>query len=117
LESSKDTLGPIENGIEIHVNASSNGTFNGATDYVPKVYVSSLINNDVNGVSRTITKGMILTSHSNGTVVYNGTNTTGTPLYKGELLIYRIEELNGQYILFLTGYREPITTQLILLLV
>jgi hypothetical protein len=73
------------------------------------VYVSSLINNDVNGVSRTITKGMILTSHSNGTVVYNGTNTTGTPLYKGELLIYRIEELNGQYILFLTGYREPIT--------
>jgi hypothetical protein len=105
----KSTLGPIANGIEISVNASSAGTF-GGTPYELKVYVSSLINNDVNGVPRTITKGMILTSHSNGTVVYDGTTTTGTPLYKGELLIYKIEELSGQYALFLTGYREPITS-------
>jgi hypothetical protein len=55
-------------------------------DYVPKVYVSSLINNDVNGVSRTITKGMILTKH--GSTNYDG--TTASSLYKGELLIYKI---------------------------
>jgi hypothetical protein len=102
------TLGPIANGIEISVNASSDGT-GGNSPYVPKVYVSSLTNNDINGVPRTITKGMILTSHSNGTVVYDGTTTTtGTPLYKGELLIYRIDG-TGPYTLWLTGYREPIT--------
>jgi hypothetical protein len=102
-----DTLGPIENGIEIHVNASSNGTFNGATDCVPKVYVSSLINNDVNGVSRTITKGMILTKH--GSTNYDGTTTTApSPYrYKGELLIYKIDG-TGPYTLWLTGYREPL---------
>jgi hypothetical protein len=95
-----DTLGPISNGIEIHVTASNNGDF--STDYVPKVYVSSLINNDVNGVSRTITKGMILTKR--GSTEYNSASAD-----KYELLIYRIEELSGQYALFLTGYREPIT--------
>jgi hypothetical protein len=99
----KETLGPIENGIEISVNASSNGTFNNTTDYVPKVYVSSLINNDVNGVSRTITKGMILTKH--GSTTY--TDTTASSLYKGELLIYKISG-TGPYTLWLTGYRKPL---------
>jgi hypothetical protein len=99
----KETLGPIENGIEIHVTASNNGIFNSTTDYVPKVYVSSLINNDVNGVSRTITKGMILTKH--GSTNYDG--TTASSLYKGELLIYKISG-TGPYTLWLTGYRKPL---------
>jgi hypothetical protein len=67
------------------------------------VYVSSLINNDVNGVSRTITKGMILTKH--GSTNYDG--TTASSLYKGELLIYKISG-TGPYTLWLTGYREPL---------
>jgi hypothetical protein len=94
-----DTLGPIENGIEIHVNASSNGT-GGSSPYVPKVYVSSLINNDVNGVSRTITTGMILTKH--GSTEYNSASAD-----KYELLIYKIDG-TGPYTLWLTGYREPL---------
>jgi hypothetical protein len=67
------------------------------------VYVSSLINNDVNGVSRTITKGMILTKH--GSTTY--TDTTASSLYKGELLIYKISG-TGPYTLWLTGYRKPL---------
>jgi hypothetical protein len=102
----KDTLGPIENGIEISVAAQADGSFTttpNASGYVPKVYVSSLINNDVNGVLRTITKGMILTKH--GSTTYNG--TTASSLYKGELLIYKISG-TGPYTLWLTGYREPL---------
>ena len=104
-----ETLGPVENGIEIHVTASNNGSFttvNNESGYVPKVYVSSLINNDVNGVSRTITKGMILTKH--GSTTYNGILDSGTPpLSYGELLIYKIDG-TGPYTLWLTGYREPL---------
>jgi hypothetical protein len=100
-----DTLGPIENGIEIHVNASGNGT-GLSSPFVPKVHVSSLINNDVNGVSRTITTGMILTKH--GSTTYNGALASGTPpLSRGELLIYKISG-TGPYTLWLTGYREPL---------
>jgi hypothetical protein len=101
-----DTLGPIENGIEISVAAQAAGSFgtsNNESGYVPKVYVSSLINDDVNGVSRTITKGMILTKH--GSTTY--TDTTASSLYKGELLIYKISG-TGPYTLWLTGYRKPL---------
>jgi hypothetical protein len=101
-----ETLGPIENGIEISVAAQAAGSFgtsNNESGYVPKVYVSSLINDDVNGVSRTITKGMILTKH--GSTTY--TDTTASSLYKGELLIYKISG-TGPYTLWLTGYRKPL---------
>jgi hypothetical protein len=47
---------------------------------------------------------MILTKH--GSTTYDGT-TDSSSLYKGELLIYKIDG-TGPYTLWLTGYREPL---------
>jgi hypothetical protein len=97
-------LGGITNGITLSINSHTAGTYSSTTGEL-KVFVSSLIANDVNtGVSQTLKTGMILTKH--GSHTYDGSTTS---LYKGELLIYKITQESGYHALHLCGYREPIT--------
>jgi hypothetical protein len=101
-------LGGITNGITLSI--LSHTTSVAGTGGELKVFVSSLVANDINtGVSQILKTGMILTKH--GSTVYDGSTTTGPPpLYKGELLIYKItQEAGGHFALYLCGYREPIT--------
>jgi hypothetical protein len=98
-------LGGITNGITLSINSHTTGTYSSTTGEL-KVFVSSLIANDVNtGVSQTLKTGMILTEH--GSHTYDG--STVSSLYKGELLIYKITQESGYHALHLCGYREPIT--------
>jgi hypothetical protein len=95
-------LGGITNGITLSINSHTAGTYSSTTGEL-KVFVSSLIANDVNtGVSQTLKTGMILAKH--GSTVYNGSTAS-----KGELLIYKITQESGYHALHLCGYREPIT--------
>jgi hypothetical protein len=95
-------LGGITNGITLSINSHTAGTYSSTTGEL-KVFVSSLIANDVNtGVSQTLKTGMILTKH--GSHTYNGSTAS-----KGELLIYKITQESGYHALYLCGYREPIT--------
>jgi hypothetical protein len=95
-------LGGITNGITLSINSHTAGTYSSTTGEL-KVFVSSLIANDVNtGVSQTLKTGMILTKH--GSHTYNGSTAS-----KGELLIYKITQESGYHALHLCGYREPIT--------
>jgi hypothetical protein len=106
--SNSQALGGITNGITLSI--LSHTTSVAGTGGELKVFVSSLVANDINtGVSQTLKTGMILTKH--GSTVYDGSTTTGPPpLYKGELLIYKItQEAGGHFALYLCGYREPIT--------
>ena len=97
-------LGGITNGITLSINSHTTGTYSSTTGEL-KVFVSSLIANDVNtGVSQTLKTGMILTKH--GSHTYDGSTPS---LYKGELLIYKITQESGYHALHLCGYREPIT--------
>ena len=97
-------LGGITDGITLSINSHTTGTYSSTTGEL-KVFVSSLIANDVNtGVSQTLKTGMILTKH--GSHTYDGSTPS---LYKGELLIYKITQESGYHALHLCGYREPIT--------
>jgi hypothetical protein len=66
-------LGGITNGITLSINSHATGTYSSTTGEL-KVFVSSLIANDVNtGVSQTLKTGMILTKH--GSTTYDGSTT------------------------------------------
>ena len=100
-------LGPIQGGLVLSVTASAAGVADTQAPFGCKVFVSSLQATHTDLTTHTITVGMILTSHSNGTSgnVYHGNSND-----KEELLVYKITGPNpqGNYEIHLTGYRRPL---------
>ena len=102
-----DGPGPITNGLELTLTASSNATKAGQN---PRVYVSTLEATDANGDLQTVKEGMILTNiNGSQTYSYVGDAPDATNGDKGELLVYRItyDSANAEFTLYLTGYRRP----------
>ena len=96
-------LGPIENGLKLGINHSNTSPGGDAPNRY--VVVDSLVGTDKNTkLEHNITVGMILTSHSDGSLEYESVSTTG----KEYLAIKEIENLGTGlgYKLHLTGYSK-----------
>ena len=98
--------GIINSGLKLGVDHSTTGVWPGTNQ--PFVTVDSLVATDLNGLGvHTITTGMALTSHSNGTA-WDGSLGTSSAPSEDYLIIKRIEEVSGKFKLLLSGYTKMI---------